>query len=518
MAIVVSLFVLQLLSCLSPSSCHAKPPLSLDSHLYKSHERGTADGELMIKRNRSRKKTKNPLLNSADYKENEEDCEQITTHPALAMIECFKEQQEQQRKGKGFVVTGILQQQHPYIAEAETASTHRHWQQKEQHHHHHQAADVSRSGRGSRGFRAEEVAPPLYDGESEDNVIIPSPSPPPRHRGTIKAQDYHDHVDNKENNKKRIIKTTTLQYNNQIRQLAENGNWTKALITWSHMRRTSVRPDLHTFKYILTALARAGQVRKASQIFESMESSSSSGIHRTTVVYNVMLSAHAHAHTWEQALNLLHEFQRDKHFQPDVVSYTTVMCAMTRANQSLQAIQIFNKMKKEGMATNNTVLKPNTLAYNTLKKYWMKSLRAFARMRKDKVPRDLTTYTRLMSISEEAAQWRFAMDILHAMYDSHEGTANDVNPTVRIFNSAISACGKARRMDLVVSLMRKMENECLRPDGYTYRQFQQTQRRVVYGSSRVSKRRNTSRLTERHTSHKMMDRRRCSTISDNLFA
>mmetsp|Transcript_19327 Transcript_19327/g.27211 ORF Transcript_19327/g.27211 Transcript_19327/m.27211 type:complete len:475 (-) Transcript_19327:54-1478(-) len=474
MAILVPLFfsLQMLICCLPPSSSHANPPLGLDSRLYKPREGGCGDEAIMMK---SRREIKNSLLEPRTEKNQYGDREQITD-PALT-IEKLKEQEQERKR------MAALQQ--PYMMEADTATIHQ------------------QNNQNSRRY---------YEKDEAANS------------GTTKALGLDD-VGYKKN-KIKIVKTTTLQYNNEIRQLAENGNWTKALITWSHMRRSSVRADIHTFKYILTALARAGQVRKASQIFESMgpsssSSSSSSGLRRTTVVYNVMLNAHAHAHTWEQALKLLHDFQRDAHLQPDVVSYTTVMCAMTRANQSLQAIELFNKMKKEESSTNNNVLKPNTLAYNTLftacrqKKFWMKSLRAFARMRQEKVPCDLKTYTRLMSISEEAAQWRFAMDILQSMYQSHEGTTNDVNPTVRIFNSAISACGKARRMDLVVSLMRKMESEFLRPDGYTYRQFLQTQRRVVYGSSRVlSKRRNASHpAAERHISQKM--NRRCS---DHLFA
>jgi pentatricopeptide repeat protein len=186
-----------------------------------------------------------------------------------------------------------------------------------------------------------------------------------------------------------IPSPNTVTYNTLLNIYARNGEIEKALYLVQQMqsdfesgKNKDCRPDMHTYNTILNALLKSNRsdaVAKAEQFFNSIPSPN-------TVTYTTLLNIYAQNGEIKKALNLVQQMQSNydsgnKDCRRDMHTCATILNALQKSNRSdalEKAEQFFN-----------SILSPNTVTYNTLlnlyaeKQLGRKAVRLARRMQVD---------------------------------------------------------------------------------------------------------------------------------------
>mmetsp|Transcript_1869 Transcript_1869/g.2619 ORF Transcript_1869/g.2619 Transcript_1869/m.2619 type:complete len:253 (-) Transcript_1869:91-849(-) len=242
---------------------------------------------------------------------------------------------------------------------------------------------------------------------------------------------------------------------------------------FTSMRADLVSPSIVTYNALLHAFARAQRWRTSIDLLNIIEPPEISVTPKS--VKNPSLDREPRRLDFlsEDQLGSIREVL-GRGIKPDEISYSTVLVACSRANNSRAALSIFYRIQR-------AKIKPNTNSYNAALGasralgLWRKALSLFRSMKTNKIERDSISYIRLSVIFEVKRKWEFALDVLDDMITESASariSKPDSASAVRVFNSVIGACMKAKQKECAKKIFGMMIKSDLVPDERTQRKLQ----------------------------------------------
>ncbi|KAB1221011.1 hypothetical protein CJ030_MR3G029257 [Morella rubra] len=165
---------------------------------------------------------------------------------------------------------------------------------------------------------------------------------------------------------------TTASVTCLIKVLGEEGLVREALTAFFRMKQLHCRPDVYAYNTIIYALCRVGNFKKARFLLEQMELP---GFRcpPDTYTYTIFISSYCRyslqtgcrkairRRMWEA--NHLFRIMLLKGFEPDVVTYNSLIGGCCKTNRIERALELFQDMNKRGCV-------PNRVTYGSFIRYY----------------------------------------------------------------------------------------------------------------------------------------------------
>jgi pentatricopeptide repeat protein len=211
-------------------------------------------------------------------------------------------------------------------------------------------------------------------------------------------------------------------------------------------------PDAIMYNTIADGYCRRKCTSKALDLLREMVET---GIRPTKTTYNIILNGFFRAnqvrHGWDFFLQMKKRGKKDRTFQPDVVTYTTVVHGLGLNGKLDRAREMFDEMTKEGCLP--TVATYNALMQVTCKKGNVDdAVKMFDEMPIKGCQSNVVTYTVLIKGLCHAEKMDHAMELFEKMKQAGP------DPNVQIYNILIRHLLDEGEIEKALNLFDKMGN------------------------------------------------------------
>ncbi|KAG6549290.1 hypothetical protein Mapa_009276 [Marchantia paleacea] len=249
-------------------------------------------------------------------------------------------------------------------------------------------------------------------------------------------------------------------FNTLIDTLGRSGGMDLAGQLFKEMEATGCTPDVVTYNSLIHGFGKEGRCSAACAVFEGMKRN---GCAPDTVTYNTLMDALAKVQMWDQAFELLEEFQKESRFKPGAGAalYTSLIDALCKAKLGKEAFRVFESMQQRGS-------KPDVYTYTTLlvglgkSGQWDMVRTVVADMKRAGFTLNVVTYNSLIDSLGKAGQDEAARRLFAEMEPS------GVSPDVVTYNSLIAGIGKVGRLEEALELLETMKTRGISPTVVTY--------------------------------------------------
>jgi pentatricopeptide repeat protein len=304
-----------------------------------------------------------------------------------------------------------------------------------------------------------------------------------------------DATENAEQVFQAIRSPNTSAYNKLINAYAQKGDAKNAFTIFQQMRQDfdsgnskQCRPDVRTYNTLLNALQKSNRsdaLEKAEQFFNAIRSPN-------TVTYTTLLNIYARNGEIDKALNLFQQMQSNydsgnKDCRPNMHTYATILNALHKSNRSDaavkaelffnsipspdtvaystllniyaynenidKALKLFKQMQLDFESGKNKNCRPNLHTYNTILNALQKSNRSDAAEKAEQffksIPSpDTVTYNTLLNIHAQTGEIDKALILVQQMrMDFDSGKNKDCRPDMHTYATILNALQKSSRSD-----------------------------------------------------------------------
>ncbi|WOL10819.1 pentatricopeptide repeat-containing protein [Canna indica] len=219
-----------------------------------------------------------------------------------------------------------------------------------------------------------------------------------------------------------------VSWNTMIIALARAGSWADAVGLYSHLRRSSLDFNAHTFSGIVTACVRLGEVHLARQIHAQVVRV---GFLSNLIISSSLVDAYAKCGSVDDAQKLFDEMPTR-----DVLSWTTLVHAYASSGDLVSAHKMFDEMPEK-----NSISWTALIGGYTRRGYPFEALDLFKNMMKLGVMPDQFTFSSTLCACGAISSVKHGKQIHAHLLRSH------FKPNAIVFSSLIdmySKCGDLR--------------------------------------------------------------------------
>eukprot|EP00980_Cylindrotheca_fusiformis_P016962 scaffold5159_cov112-Cylindrotheca_fusiformis.AAC.16 len=288
------------------------------------------------------------------------------------------------------------------------------------------------------------------------------------------------------------VSPDTVSYNSVLKAWKEDNNPEKAYEYLQQMlKRDKTIADVISFNTVILAFAKKGNYRKAVQIIKQMEAREDLP-DPDTLTYNALLYALAQSKdrgTTKQADELLHEMIEGKrNVKVDTTSFNTVIHACSQlANKSnpaaaQRAQQLLNRMEELAVGGNTSVC-PDIYTYTTVIQAWakceqsLKSQKVLDAMTLKGLLPNRFTYTAVMSSLAKTGMAEKAETLLNSMMLAYQQGNDSLKPDTVAFSSVMDGWARLSHVDKpyaaeralsLLDRMKALDGDGMGPNARTY--------------------------------------------------
>ena len=242
----------------------------------------------------------------------------------------------------------------------------------------------------------------------------------------------------------RGIKLTEVTYNALMTMAGRGNHIREAFSLFTEMISNGIAPNVECYTTLITLCARAKLVNRAFAIHNHMIAG---GIQPTVITFNALISACRHSGDGDRALDTLDAMRlRGGKCEPDVVTYSSVIDALGRAERLSEALQIFDEMRSVGIEP-NAVTYTSVVAAQTRGNDLDGAMETLIEMEESDIPANVFTFSSLINGAGRAGKFDLAFDLLEMMRE------RQIRPTVVTFITLVenaARCGQRRYLNRAI--------------------------------------------------------------------
>ncbi|KAG9290488.1 hypothetical protein G9A89_002463 [Geosiphon pyriformis] len=254
--------------------------------------------------------------------------------------------------------------------------------------------------------------------------------------------------------KKLKLMPERISYDHLILLCGRNGRKEEAQRIFKDMLLLNGHPNAFSFAHILQACSNAGDLNACRKYFEEMENYN---IEPNAVHYTSLISICGRQDKIDVAGTYFYNMIVNQR-APNLKTYTALMAAWTRnLKYAIMAPRIFDKMKEKG-------LKPDVVAYTALIHAYTKALRfkeamtIYQQMLKDNIEPNAYTFTVLIKAFTDSGQNEYAGQIFSKMQEQ------GIKPTLHTYCTLMSGYCKAGKLENALQVYHDMIKGGIIPD------------------------------------------------------
>ncbi|XP_042504002.1 pentatricopeptide repeat-containing protein At3g53170 [Macadamia integrifolia] len=239
-----------------------------------------------------------------------------------------------------------------------------------------------------------------------------------------------------------------------------NNHWESALKIFGLLRKQHwYQPRCQTYTKLLMMLAKCGQPKQASFLFEVMLSE---GLKPTVDVYTSLVNAYGLSGLFDEAFHTVDDMKSVSDCRPDVVTYSTLINCCTKFHRFDLIDPLLTEMSYSGIQC-------STVTYNTIINGYGKA-EMFEQMEKalmDMIESgqclpDVFTLNSIVWAYGNAGQ----IENMEKWYDEFQHMG--IRPDIRTFNTLMRSYGKVGMFEKMVSVLEFMEKRFFSPTIVTF--------------------------------------------------
>jgi pentatricopeptide repeat domain-containing protein 1 len=244
-----------------------------------------------------------------------------------------------------------------------------------------------------------------------------------------------------------------------IRAFGESGDLGRAISVLGVMKSKNIKPNEHHYGALMQCCKRTNQWSMALEIFQMMKKQN---VSRNTFVYNILLSALAKSSQASYILETLQEMKKDQ-VDMDIVSYSTAIFAFSKCNRPQESLRLWNELLVSDTLKPNTILVNNVLYACKSARMWSKVIEVFEMSQRIGIEAD--PLSNCIIASGELYDFESAV-LYFNMSDNLSGSR--VKRDTGIYNALILACERTRRSVDARYFIKQMISEGIEPDVKTF--------------------------------------------------
>ena len=184
---------------------------------------------------------------------------------------------------------------------------------------------------------------------------------------------------------------------------------------------------------------------------------------RSTVLYNILLSAVAKSNQAKYILEILASMREDK-VAMDTITYSSAIFAFSKCNRPLDSLQMWDDLLSSETLKLNTILVNNVLHACNAARMWSRCAAVFDQAVQAGVQVDAITLSNCIIACAETCDF----DGAERYFNMTRLLGSTIQRDVGIYNAMILACERTRRPSDVHSYIATMRAEGIEPDLKTY--------------------------------------------------
>merc|ERR1719356_2079101 len=127
----------------------------------------------------------------------------------------------------------------------------------------------------------------------------------------------------------------------------------KVFVVYQEMQARGIPCNTITYNTLLDALAKACDMKKASQLLEEMEES---GAEPDIITYSTLVKGYCAEGDVDRALQIFEEMKRHDKFSPDEIMYNSILDGLAKQQRVDDALRMLESMKSGGVNPSNFTL------------------------------------------------------------------------------------------------------------------------------------------------------------------
>lgn len=222
----------------------------------------------------------------------------------------------------------------------------------------------------------------------------------------------------------------------------------------SEMTKNNIKPDDYTFSHLLSRAHSANNNEKFDEIVNQMKEA---GLKPSVMIFNWRMKNALKRRNPLAASNIVLDEMRNVGINPDLITYTTIITHLAKANNLSSCYPMLEEMRKNGV-------KPNEVTYNVLLAAWKERedlAKIVEEMKRDGVTLDTEGYNILIQQSVKRGEIEEGKMLLQAMQEA------GFQPDVISYNVLIHSLAK-HNIDECKEVLNEMMSRGIQPDYRTY--------------------------------------------------
>lgn len=190
------------------------------------------------------------------------------------------------------------------------------------------------------------------------------------------------------------------------------------------MKEVNAELSIVTFNTLIDACARSGRMERLASILDDM---TVQGVRPNIITYSTMLKGHCQNGDVQSGFRILEQMRNDPELKPDEIMYNSLLDGCAQSNLVEDGLRILDEMQAEGVYPSNFTL---------------------------------SILVKLMNRAKRLDQAFALVDEISKKYS--------FQPNVHVYTNLAQACVYNQQLPRAMSVMEKMVEEQVAPDGRTY--------------------------------------------------
>jgi len=239
------------------------------------------------------------------------------------------------------------------------------------------------------------------------------------------------------------IKPGYILYTNVISACAKKGEWGHALGLISKMKASSVAPNRITYNAAIHACCKAGQREIGAKLVEEMKDQS---LGVDVVTYTSLIAGHMWAKDIKSVIGTFKQMQADK-VKPNGQTYASVLTALTTAGLWKSALDAYSNVLEQRVSVPTSIHNMAISSHLRLGE-WLQAVKAYMRMRNERISQDIHSHCLAVQAHFFGGQHESGMRFVNQIVEMQASDTNAASsqaasePRLKLFTAALKGCEK----------------------------------------------------------------------------